>query len=145
MTSMAGYSTDLVMPYKPVPAPGFCQLCWKRSNVLARVTLEPSGWRTVNGKRSRTCARVVLVCNRHPGELVPHSRGQGGLRPVDQQADQLRRHLVLGARYPPRIRHDRRPGRVEEVQRFALVGVQELRPVQDYPGGKLGDAPLPVE
>lgn len=53
-------------PYLRSPAEGHCELCWRRPvRRLARIELAPPA----KGPPFRA-ARVVYVCDRHPGELA---------------------------------------------------------------------------
>ena len=68
MTETTGYWYGLGMPYRPSPAPGYCELCWREADELACVTISPPGHRTVYGQAVRTTSRIVFVCKRHRGE-----------------------------------------------------------------------------
>ena len=69
---------------------------------------------------------------------IDHLRARAG----DQFRHQFGGQLVrIGHRDIARIGHDGLAGRVDEVQRMALVGLLELLPVQEHPVGQSVDPP----
>ena len=77
-------------------------------------------------------------------EFVSYSRRQRCLRSVDHQADQLSCHLVLSAGNPAKVGDDRLTRGVEEEQRLALIGAEELRALHDHTGWQITDPPFAV-